>query len=120
MASPVAWVHHYGVLLPAFAFCLVSLLASEPGSGTSLRGAWLALAATFFLAANSLAMVNWLAGTPFNVVQSYLLFTAFGVLSLTRVLALRSWRRAAVAQIGANGEGAAGARSDAGAFAAPF
>jgi hypothetical protein len=33
---------------------------------------------------------NMLADTPFNVLQSYLLFAAFGVLSLTWILARKS------------------------------
>ena len=57
---------------------------------------------TFFLAANSITMTNWLASTPFNVLQSYLLFAAFGLLALTWALARRSWRLATVAPPGTN------------------
>ncbi len=90
MGSPVVWEHHYGVILPLFAFCFVSLLAREYVSNGSFRAAWLVLAVTFFLSANSLAMINWLADTPFNALQSYLLFAAIGALCLTWTLASRS------------------------------
>ncbi len=86
MASPVAWEHHYGVLLPAFAYCLVSLIARELALGTLLWKGRIALAVTFLVAANSFAMANFLANTPLNVLQSYLLFAALGVLGLSSVL----------------------------------
>lgn len=75
MASPVAWEHHYGVLLPGFALLLAAVL-DRPGR------AWWGLAAAYLVAANVLSPLNWLAGTPLNPLQSYLFFAAVGVLAL--------------------------------------
>jgi len=92
LASPVAWQHHFGMLLPAFVFCLVVLAGGS--AGRSWPGVMLAL--TFVVAANSLAMFNLLADGPLNVLQSYLLFAALGTLVLVAVLARTnradSWR----------------------------
>lgn len=89
MASPVVWEHHYGMLLPAFSFCLVSLLAA-PGGGS--RVCWALLGTTYICAGNSLPMTNFWSRPPFNLVQSYLFFAALGVLGLTWRLARQSGR----------------------------
>jgi alpha-1,2-mannosyltransferase len=74
VASPIAWEHHYGILLPIFAVVFPSVLEDRR------RMLWLMLSyvlvSTFFLAA------NLLAATPFNVIQSYLLAGAFVLLAL--------------------------------------
>jgi alpha-1,2-mannosyltransferase len=87
LASPIAWQHHYGILLPAFAFCLIELLAREQSDRRSLWGRWVLLAATYLLAANSFAMVNLLADSGLNFLQSYLFFAALATLFLVVTLA---------------------------------
>ncbi|GLR78566.1 UbiA family prenyltransferase (plasmid) [Azospirillum oryzae] len=87
VGSPVAWVHHYGILLPAFALAFLLLL--EPGLRRP-AGAAALLAAAYFLAGNLLFWpVNALADTPLNVLQSYLFFATLMLLGLTVVLAGR-------------------------------
>jgi len=82
MASPVAWNHHYGILLPGFGLCMILFLSRNYSSRY-----WLGLGALFFLCENSLAMTNWLAETRYNVVQSYLFIGALGLLALLFCLA---------------------------------
>ena len=82
MASPIAWEHHYGILLPIFAV-LVVLVARRP--------LWLGLlAVSYALASVYIPATMLLAPTPFNFAQSYLLFAAL------IVLALLHWRPWAV------------------------
>jgi hypothetical protein len=74
IASPIAWEHHYGILLPIFAVLL-------PGAiGSRARMAWLALC--YVLASNLFLAANALAPGPLNVAQSYLLAAGLGVLAL--------------------------------------
>lgn len=75
MASPIAWEHHYGVLLPIFAVLLPVSLAR--GRRTL---AWLGLA--YFLSASSFMWTNRFAGTALSVLQSYLFAAALVVLVL--------------------------------------
>jgi len=77
IASPIAWEHHHGVLLPAFAY-LYSRAAAE-GWG---RGLWCVLAGAFVLASHSFMATNALADTPLGVLQSYRLFAALAVVVL--------------------------------------
>jgi alpha-1,2-mannosyltransferase len=85
MASPIAWEHHYGILLPIFA---VLVVAVEP------RPLPLALlAAAYALASVYIPATMLLAPTPFNFAQSYLLFAALIVLAL---LHWRPWTDAEV------------------------
>ncbi len=74
MASPIAWEHHYGVLLPVCAL----LLARLYGRGSQL---WL-LALAYAVAATYIQAAQALAPTPYNIFESYLLFTAVAVLAL--------------------------------------
>ncbi len=77
MASPVAWEHHYGVLLPVFALAW-PVLARWPVAGRPTR---VLLAASYVLASNRFYDVAAAAaGTPFELVQSYLLLAALTVL----------------------------------------
>src|SRR5262245_1329946 len=74
IASPIAWEHHYGVLLPIFAVLL---------AGPSTRGArlfWLVL--SYVLASTFIPHPNLLAATAWNVLQSYLFAAAIIVLLL--------------------------------------
>jgi len=78
MASPIAWEHHYGILLPIFA-----LLAPVCLVRRSL-GFWNmpVLAAAYILASQRFDVFNRAADTPFNILQSYLFFAAIAVLIL--------------------------------------
>jgi hypothetical protein len=82
LASPIAWEHHYGVLLPAFALLARAFLDRE------IAGPRAGLAAlAWVLTANSWEAANVFAGTPLRFLQSTLLF---GVVGLAAVL----WRQA--------------------------
>jgi len=87
MASPVAWEHHYSVLLPMFAVTLPLVLAITPEYRNVV---WFAL--SFTLASNFYAMANRLAGTHLNVLQSTLFLSA--VLFLLQLYHLRRIRHA--------------------------
>ncbi len=78
MASPIAWEHHYGVLLPIFALLAPIALSERPFGQYS--GAYLVIA--FVVASQRLDLTNRLANTRFNVLQSYLFFAAAMVLVL--------------------------------------
>jgi hypothetical protein len=74
IASPIAWEHHYGILLPIFAVLLTSSLAS--------RRRLVLIGASYVLISNFFPAINLLAPTVFNVAQSYLFFAALVVLIL--------------------------------------
>ena len=78
MASPIAWEHHYGILLPMFA--LLWPQASFGPDASKQRRVWLFV--FFLLSATFLPMFNVLAPTYWNVLQSYLLFAALGTFVL--------------------------------------
>ncbi|HSH03822.1 MAG TPA: glycosyltransferase family 87 protein [Anaerolineae bacterium] len=77
MASPIAWEHHYGVLLPIFAL----LLAEGYVRGWGPRR-WLVLAVAYLLSCNLYLPVNRLAYTSWNWLLSYLFWGALMVLGL--------------------------------------
>jgi hypothetical protein len=80
IGSPVAWEHHYGVMLPVFATALCVALDFEAGRG---RLMW--LAASYVLSANFFPFTNEFAGTPLRILQSLLLAGAlllFGFICL--------------------------------------
>ena len=82
IASPVAWEHHYGVMLPMFAVALPATLSL----GLAPRGViWLAV--SFFISSNYFQFTDLFAGTHWNFLQSYLLFGA--VLLLLHLYYLR-------------------------------
>ena len=74
IASPIAWEHHYGVLLPVYAIMLANALPSPR------RMAW--LAASYVLVSNFVPAANLLAPTALNIAQSHLLVGAFILLAL--------------------------------------
>jgi hypothetical protein len=74
IASPIAWEHHYGILLPAYAVLFVAAL------GNVKAMVW--LGASYVLTSNFLQITNALWATGFNFAQSYLLFGALIVLAL--------------------------------------
>jgi hypothetical protein len=83
IASPIAWEHHYGVLLPIFALLLPTVLAA-PRS-------WVPLAIAYAVAATYLHALSRLSDTAWNPLQSLLLFVAAGVFVL--LLCVRSVKR---------------------------
>jgi alpha-1,2-mannosyltransferase len=74
IASPIAWEHHYGVLLPIFAILFANTL------GDRTRLAWLVL--SYVLASNFFLAANALAPSVLNLAQSYLFAAALVVLAL--------------------------------------
>jgi hypothetical protein len=74
LASPIAWEHHYGILVPVFAVLLPSLVHDARQL--------ICLGVAYTLASNFIPATNLLAQTPFNVVQSYLLAGALMTLVL--------------------------------------
>lgn len=77
MAAPIAWDHHYGVLLPIFAYLWPKLWFDPRYAGRwGLRAATLA---AFVLTVDRLWFTDLLASTPLNVFQSVLLFAAVAV-----------------------------------------
>lgn len=77
MASPIAWEHHYGILLPLYAILLPTIL----GNGAP-RKTVVVLGATYVVTSNFFPAANLLAATPFNFLQSYLFVGALTVLLL--------------------------------------
>ena len=74
IASPIAWEHHYGILLPVFVVVFTSALQDRS------RMIWVAV--SYVLASNYFQIANLLAPTILNVVQSYLFAAAVIVLVL--------------------------------------
>ena len=89
MASPIAWEHHYGVLLPVFAMLTPVTLEQRPLGGWT--GPMLALA--FLLTAQYLEPAQLLALTSWNPLQSYVLFGGLLVLALAYAGLSRSEHR---------------------------
>lgn len=106
MASPIAWEHHYGVLLPMYAALLPALLRWPVfGRGTL---AW--LGASYVLTSNVFYITVYAADTPFTPVQAYLFAGALVVLASLYLV-----RHAAAAE---SQRGEAGANVTPGAVAA--
>jgi alpha-1,2-mannosyltransferase len=69
MTAPVAWEHHYGILVPIYAAITPDVLTRRP------LGRWTlpALAASYVLVSNYFLFTNHFAATWLNSLQSYLL-----------------------------------------------
>jgi hypothetical protein len=76
VTSPIAWEHHYGILLPIYALLFPYLY--QQGRRLPL----MLLAFSYVLTSNFFPAVNRLADTPWNFLQSYLLAGALVVLAL--------------------------------------
>jgi alpha-1,2-mannosyltransferase len=77
MASPVAWEHHYGILLPIYAMLLPQLLQHRIWSSFTLP----LLGLSYGLSSNYFYVAREFADLPLlNVLQSYLFFGALIVL----------------------------------------
>ena len=72
MASPIAWEHHYGVLLPIYAYVLP--LCFSPG----MVSRWMALCLglSYVLTAHLIQATSQLADSWLNLAQSYVFFGA--------------------------------------------
>jgi hypothetical protein len=90
LGSPIAWEHHYGILLPIFA-----LLLRRFATGALPAADAVAAGAAYVVASNVFDVTNGLADTPVNVLQSTLLFAA-----LTILIVLVRARRAPVRSAG--------------------
>ena len=76
IATPMAWEHHYGVMLPIFAWLWFGVY------GRGLGSVW-KLALAFVLIADFLSPFNFFAAMPVaNVLQSYMYFGALLLLGL--------------------------------------
>lgn len=75
MASPLAWIHHYGILLPIYAFLLPTLLKRKIFGRMTI--AYLAI--SYVLTSNNF-ISKALAYTPLNIAMSSLLVGASMVL----------------------------------------
>ena len=72
LTSPIAWDHHYGVLLPIIAATAPAILRP------AVLGRWTtpALVGVYVIASQSFIVTNRFAGTWLFVLQSYLFFAA--------------------------------------------
>lgn len=78
MASPIAWVHHYGVLLPILVALAPGMLATNPWG----RWTWPALAVAYVAASQHIGPFNRAAATLFGLPQSYVFAAGLVVLAM--------------------------------------
>jgi len=72
IASPIAWEHHYGILLPIFTIAFPAML----GIYNQRKSGLYILAIIFCLSSNFLQFTEKTAATYLNFTQSYLFFSA--------------------------------------------
>jgi len=84
IASPVAWEHHYGILLPIYAYLLPCLLQKKIFGKRTIPY----LCISYVLCSNYFAITKKLAYASFNlnIIQSYLLFGGLMVLICLYIL----------------------------------
>jgi hypothetical protein len=70
MSSPVAWEHHYGILLPLFAIALVAL-RGRSGDAEPQTGVLALLAGSWILVGNHFAFLAAFKSSWLNVLQSH-------------------------------------------------
>jgi hypothetical protein len=76
IATPMAWEHHYGVMLPLFVWLWFAVYRRGSGSAWALALAWV-------LIADFLSPFNFFAAIPVaNLLQSYMFFGALLLLGL--------------------------------------
>ena len=78
LASPLAWEHHYGVLLPILAVALAAALERRSKG----RATWPVLALCALVASNYWDALGRLSGTVWNPLQSLLFAAALALLAL--------------------------------------
>jgi hypothetical protein len=71
MASPIAWEHHYGIMVSIYACVLALLMDSWPR-----RQGLILVAISYMLASNIFMFTNLAADSIWNFIQSYLLAAA--------------------------------------------
>jgi hypothetical protein len=71
MASPIAWEHHYGIMVSFYACVLALLMGSWPR-----RHGLILVAISYMLASNIFMFTNLAADSIWNFIQSYLLAAA--------------------------------------------
>jgi hypothetical protein len=108
MSSPIAWEHHYGILLPIYAMLLPRVLKENKRRSVMIA----CLALSYMLTSHFLLATNLLAETPYNFVQSYVWIGALIVLAM--LLRLRGRRALGVPADIARSESAFGDRPLAG------
>ena len=69
VAAPIAWEHHYAILLPFLFISLSRIYSDESARDASLQ--LLALTVAWVLIANSFNIANLSKSTPLNILQSY-------------------------------------------------
>jgi len=72
LTAPVAWEHHYGVLLPIYAAVTPFVIVRRPFGRWTAAG----MVLSFVVAANYFQFTNHFADTWLNPLQSYLLAAA--------------------------------------------
>jgi hypothetical protein len=88
MASPIAWEHHYGIMVSIYACVLALLMGSRPR-----RQGLIVAAISYMLASNLFLFANLSADSIWNFIQSYLLAAgALLVLILFRYAAVTANR----------------------------
>jgi hypothetical protein len=92
IGSPVAWEHHYGILLPIYLIALRG--AYSIPQGTRRITILIAIAISWLLVANLIPFALLLANTPFRFVQAHCFFGA--LLLLFVLLALESAEKSAL------------------------
>ena len=92
IASPIAWEHHYGIMLPIFMLLLAERME---------RWRLIALGIAYVLATNFFQVLNMLADTHWNPLQSYVLVASLVVLVLLHANARREQPASAAPVIGA-------------------
>lgn len=88
VASPVAWEHHYGVLMPIFAVLATGWVCSAPRPGLWKQGA--ALSVAFLFAAVPLWGLTSMTGL-IHIAQSHLYFAALVVVIVLWRLTADGW-----------------------------
>jgi hypothetical protein len=74
MAAPVAWEHHYGILLPFFIVALAGILIDAPqAERPALLAGW---SLAWFLVASRIPFLAVTAGTVLNIVFAHIFFGA--------------------------------------------
>ena len=90
LAAPTVWTHHYGVALPLFALALpaVQSIVGSSGLSAGVRQPLLWLFIAYALISNNFRVLNRLAETPLDFLQSYVYFG--GLILLGTLWVLRS------------------------------
>lgn len=78
VGSPVAWEHHYGILLPLYIVVLRQVMGMAAGLRRTL--AIISIILSWVLVANFIPFASFLVGTPFVFVQAYRFFGALVLL----------------------------------------